>query len=92
VTGPARRRPPPGSPGPRDRVNLGCNPKLAVRPDLPAIPYYGYGAGVVRLSLGDNTESGGPYRSSHHQWLFLTDAAVTADARPIVEAGRLVLP
>jgi leucyl aminopeptidase (aminopeptidase T) len=81
--------------GDRDRLgefNLGFNPALAVRAELPAIPYYGYGAGIVRLSLGDNRESGGPYRSSYHQWLFLTDATVTANGRPVVEAGRLVLP
>jgi len=81
--------------GDRDRLgefNLGLHPGLAMQPGLPAIPYYGYGSGIVRLSLGDNTESGGPWRSSYHQWLFLTDATVTADGRPVVEAGRLVLP
>jgi leucyl aminopeptidase (aminopeptidase T) len=81
--------------GDRDRFgefNLGVNPKLAMVDGLPAIPYYGYGAGVVRVSVGDNTESGGPYRSSYHQWFFLTDATVTADGRAIVEDGRLTLP
>jgi hypothetical protein len=38
---------------------LGCNPELAVPDGAPWIPYYGYGAGVVRLSLGDNRELGG---------------------------------
>jgi hypothetical protein len=81
--------------GDRDRFgefNVGVNPKLAVLPELPAIPYYGYGAGVVRVSVGDNAESGGPYRSSYHQWFFLTDATVRADGRSIVEHGRLVVP
>jgi leucyl aminopeptidase (aminopeptidase T) len=81
--------------GDRDRLgefNLGFNPRLAMQPGVPFIPYYGYGSGIVRLSLGDNVESGGPWRSSYHQWLFLTDATVTADGRPIAEAGRLVLP
>ena len=81
--------------GDRDRFgefNVGVNPKLAVLADLPAIPYYGYGAGVIRVSLGDNAESGGPYRSSYHQWFFLTDATVRANGRPIVEQGRLVVP
>jgi hypothetical protein len=82
-------------PGDRDRFgefNLGVNPKLAVLAELPAIPYYGYGAGVIRVSVGDNAESGGPYRSGYHQWFFLTDATVRANGRPIVEAGRLVVP
>ncbi|MEO6445489.1 MAG: hypothetical protein ABIP66_10070, partial [Gemmatimonadaceae bacterium] len=39
---------------------LGFNPRLAIPGEGEAwIPYYGYGAGVVRLSLGDNTELGG---------------------------------
>jgi hypothetical protein len=38
---------------------LGFNPLLAIPDEAPWIPYYGYGAGVVRLSLGDNTELGG---------------------------------
>lgn len=81
--------------GDRDRFgefNVGVNPKLAVLAELPAIPYYGYGAGVIRVSVGDNAESGGPYRSSYHQWFFLTDATVRANGRPVVERGRLVVP
>jgi leucyl aminopeptidase (aminopeptidase T) len=81
--------------GDRDRFgefNVGVNPKLAVLQDLPAIPYYGYGAGVIRVSVGDNAESGGPYRSSYHQWFFLTDATVRANGRPVIERGRLVVP
>ena len=41
---------------------LGFNPLLAVPGRAPWIPYYGYGAGVVRLSLGDNSELGGQCR------------------------------
>jgi leucyl aminopeptidase (aminopeptidase T) len=81
--------------GDRDRFgefNVGVNPKLAVLSGLPAIPYYGYGAGVIRVSVGDNAESGGPYRSSYHQWFFLIDATVRANGRPVVEHGRLVVP
>ncbi len=81
--------------GDRDRFgefNVGVNPKLAVLAELPVIPYYGYGAGVIRVSVGDNAESGGPYRSSYHQWFFLTDATVRANGRSIVEQGRLVVP
>jgi hypothetical protein len=81
--------------GDRDRFgefNVGVNPKLAVLPGLPAIPYYGYGAGVIRVSVGDNAESGGSYRSAYHQWFFLTDATVRANGRLVVEHGRLVVP
>jgi leucyl aminopeptidase (aminopeptidase T) len=80
--------------GDRDRfgeLNVGVNPKLRMLPGVPYIPYYGYGAGIVRLSLGDNQESGGPYRSSYHQWLFLTDATVRANGRPVVELGELAI-
>jgi leucyl aminopeptidase (aminopeptidase T) len=81
--------------GDKDRIgefNVGANPKLTMRPGIPYVPYYGYGAGIVRLSLGDNAESGGRNRSSYHQWLFLTDATVAANGRRIIEQGKLVLP
>ncbi len=81
--------------GDKDRIgefNLGVNPKLTMLPGISYVPYYGYGAGIIRLSLGDNAESGGTNRSSYHQWLFLTDATVKASGRPVVEHGRLVLP
>lgn len=80
--------------GDRDRfgeLNVGVNPKLAMVPGVPAIPYYGYGAGVIRISVGDNAESGGPYRSSYHQWFFLTDATVTANGKVVIDEGRLVI-
>ena len=41
---------------------LGFSRSLAVRDEHPFIAYYGYGAGVVRLSLGDNEEMGGANR------------------------------
>ncbi len=81
--------------GDRDRIgefNIGVNPRLRMVPGIPVVPYYGYGAGIIRLSLGDNAESGGSNRSSYHQWLFLTDATVTANGRRIIEHGELVLP
>lgn len=79
--------------GDRDRFgefNIGVNPHLRPVPGVAEIPYYGYGAGVVRVSLGDNFESGGRNRSSFHHWLFLTDATVTANERPIVKQGELI--
>jgi leucyl aminopeptidase (aminopeptidase T) len=79
--------------GDRDRIgelNIGVNPKLRMQPGIPYIPYYGYGAGIVRVSLGDNAESGGTNRSSYHHWLFLTDATLRADGRAVIEAGQLL--
>jgi hypothetical protein len=70
---------------------IGMNPRLVAPPGEERIPYYGYGSGVVRLSLGDNRELGGNVRGTGTRWLLFTDASVEAGGRPIVEAGRLVL-
>jgi len=69
---------------------LGFNPLLAI----PAtgerwIPYYGYGAGVVRLSLGDNSELGGKVKGGYVRWNFFTDATVEVGGRVWVEEGRM---
>ncbi len=69
---------------------LGFNPLLAVPEREPWIPYYGYGAGVVRLSLGDNTELGGAVGGGWVRWNFVTDATVRAGAELWVEEGRRV--
>ena len=70
---------------------LGFNPLLAI-PEQgdPWIPYYGYGAGVVRLSLGDNSELGGAVGGGYVRWNFFTDATVTVDGDVWVEGGRLI--
>jgi hypothetical protein len=68
---------------------LGFNPKLVVPTGETALPYYGYGAGVVRLSLGDNTELGGTVRGGGVRWFFFADATVTAGGATLVEGGRL---
>lgn len=70
---------------------LGFNPLLAI----PAtgdrwIPYYGYGAGVTRLSLGDNTELGGEVRGGYVRWNFFIDATVTVGGEVWVRDGVLV--
>lgn len=70
---------------------LGFNPLLAVPEEGRRwIPYYGYGAGVVRLSLGDNTELGGAVGGGYVRWNFFVDATVTVDGTTWVEEGRLV--
>jgi hypothetical protein len=71
---------------------LGFNPKLTIPTGEQALPYYGYGAGVVRMSLGDNNELGGDVRGGGIRWLFFPDATVVADGVAIVDRGRLVQP
>jgi hypothetical protein len=69
---------------------LGLNPLLAVPEQRPWIPYYGYGAGVVRLSLGDNSELGGNVKGPYVRWNFFLDATVTVGARTWVRDGHLI--
>lgn len=72
---------------------LGLNPALAVPEENPWIPYYGYGAGVVRLSLGDNSELGGDVvgATPYVRWNFFADATVRVGNELWVESGRLVI-
>jgi len=70
---------------------LGMNPLLAIsETDGKWIPYYGYGAGVVRLSLGDNTELGGVVSGGYVRWNFFTDATVTVGDEVWVKDGKLI--
>jgi hypothetical protein len=71
---------------------LGFNPELAVPGGEPWIPYYGYGAGVVRLSLGDNTELGGRVKGPYVRWSFFVDATVTVGGEIWVRDGKLLPP
>jgi hypothetical protein len=71
---------------------LGFNPLLAVPERTPWVPYYGYGAGVVRLSLGDNSELGGTVTGGYVRWNFFTDLTVTVNGQVWVKDGRLTAP
>ena len=71
---------------------LGFNPLLAVPERGPWIPYYGYGAGVVRLSLGDNSELGGAVGGGYVRWNFFTDLTVTVNGQTWVRDGKLSVP
>ena len=71
---------------------LGFNPLLAVPDRDPWIPYYGYGAGVVRLSLGDNSELGGAVTGGYVRWNFFTDLTVTVGPTVWVRDGKLQAP
>jgi hypothetical protein len=69
---------------------LGFNQKLVMEPGSEILPYYGYGAGVVRLSLGDNQELGGNVRGGFVRWFFFPDATVQAGNKILVHDGKLV--
>ena len=79
--------------GDRDRLGeivLGCNPYLVPVAGSSFMPHYGFGAGVVRLILGDNRLSCGTYSSSFHRWLMWGDAGINVDGEAIVDCGRLI--
>ena len=69
---------------------LGFNPLLAVPDRNPWIPYYGYGSGIVRLSLGDNSELGGTVTGGYVRWNFFTDTTVSVGDEVWVRDGELV--
>ena len=69
---------------------LGFNPLLSIPEKDPWIPYYGYGSGVIRLSLGDNTELGGKVKGGYVRWNFFTDATVIVGEDLWVKNGKLV--
>ena len=69
---------------------IGFNPLLAIpETGKPWIPYYGYGAGVIRLSLGDNTELGGNVGGGYVRWNFFTNATVTVGEKVWVKDGEM---
>ena len=70
-------------------IGVGFNPLLTVPDREPWIPYYGYGAGVVRLSLGDNTELGGSVTGGYVRWNFFTDLTVTVGGTAWVRNGKM---
>jgi len=69
---------------------VGFNPLLAIPDGEEWIPYYGYGGGMVRLSLGDNTELGGAVGGGYVRWNFFTDATVMVGGEVWVRDGVLV--
>jgi hypothetical protein len=70
---------------------LGFNPKLVTPTGERWIAYYGYGAGMVRLSLGDNSELGGAVRGGAARWFFFSDATVRVGGEVLAGAGHLTL-
>jgi len=72
-------------------IVLGTNPLLAAPLPTGELPYYGYGSGFVRISLGDNWESGGTNRSPAGQplWLFLEHVTLKVDGVTLIREGKL---
>ena len=64
---------------------------LAIPKKNPWIPYYGYGTGIVRLSLGDNSELGGNVKGGYVRWNFFTDATVIVGDSTWVKAGKMLI-
>ena len=55
------------------------------------IPYFGYGAGVVRLGIGNNSELGGNVAGSYFRWRdLLIDASVSVAGDVWLEDGQLI--
>ena len=70
---------------------LGFNPLLAIPEGGLWIPHYGYGAGVVRLSLGNNQELGGSVsQGTYSRNNFFTDATVMIGKDVWVKDGKLI--
>lgn len=70
---------------------LGFNPRLETIEGSEVLPYFGYGAGVVRMSLGDNEELGGDVRGGYRRWFFFPDATVEVDGETLVRDGELLV-
>jgi leucyl aminopeptidase (aminopeptidase T) len=78
--------------GDKDRLGefvLGCNPLLPQIEALSFPPYHGFGDAILRLTLGENIESGGRNHSSLHRWLMFFDADIRAATDLLVSNGRL---
>jgi len=81
--------------GDKDRLGemvLGCNPLLRPIEGLAFPPYHGFGDAILRLTIGENGESGGQNRSSLHRWLMFFDADISAGSDLLVSNGRLTAP
>jgi len=72
-------------------IVIGTNPLLVEKTPAGDLPYYGYGSGYVRISLGDNWESGGTLRSPDGRpvWLFLEGATLAAGSQVLIRDGKM---
>jgi len=72
-------------------IGVGVNPKLAVPEGCAVLPYFGYGAGVLRMSLGDNQELAGGVQGNWRRWFFFPVSTVAAGSRLIIDNGTLTV-
>jgi hypothetical protein len=71
-------------------LGVGFNPLLAISDDNQRILHYGYGSGIVRLSLGNSAELGGAVDVDFVSiWLF-PNATVTVGKDVWVKEGKVV--
>jgi hypothetical protein len=72
-------------------IVIGTNPLLAGALPSGELPYAGYGAGALRISFGENWESGGTLRSGLGDplWTFVQNATVNAGNATIIRDGVL---
>ena len=78
--------------GDKDRLGelvLGCNPLLRPVPGSGFQPYFGFGDAVLRLTIGENIESGGQNHSSLHRWLMFLESTISVGGEALVENGKL---
>jgi hypothetical protein len=73
-------------------IVIGTNPLLAGELPSGELPYAGYGAGALRISFGENWESGGTLRAGMGDplWTFVQKATVKAGAVTVIRDGMLV--
>jgi len=70
---------------------LGFNPFLDMKKTKSWIGYYGYGSGVVRLGLGNNSELGGKVSGNYFRWRdLLTDCTITINGTVWVKNGVFI--
>jgi Thermophilic metalloprotease (M29) len=71
-------------------LGVGFNPLLAINDLNQRILNFGYGAGIVRLALGNNSELGGKVEGDVIRITLFTDATVTTGEEVWVKDGKLV--
>ena len=70
---------------------LGFNPLLSPEVTPGWVGYYGYGAGVVRLGIGNNGELGGAVSGRFFRWRdLLIDCTITIDGEVWLKDGKFV--
>jgi len=70
---------------------IGFNPKLCPPKNSDIAPYYGYGCGFTRLSLGNNLEVGGTVAGEGARWYFFDRATIRVGSTYIIRDGEILL-